>query len=163
MVETIDVQVIMREIRERIRKEFGVLDVELDRNGSASGHLDELTSSLRSAQKLVGTLPPQPPTFRGWIGSLLTKAVRRALFWYTPQLQSFHESLVRAYEQQAAALNGLVIADRENREEIERLRAQMERLQSEIERASRLLGSETAMRDLRPAVNSRAARASDGD
>ena len=152
----------MRGIRERIRKESGVLDLELDRTGSTSFHLDELTGSLRSAQKLVGTLPPQPPTLRGRIGSLLTKAVRRALFWYTPQLQSFHTSLVDAFEQQAGALNALVIADRENREEIERLSAQVERLQADIERVNRLQGVDAATRGARPPVNSRAARASEG-
>ncbi len=162
MVNTIDVQAIMREIRERIRKESGVPDLELSRTGSISSHLDETTSSLRSAQNLFGKLPPRPPTLRGWVGSLLAKAVRRALFWYTPQVQSFHTILVGAFEQQAGALNALVIAGRENREEIERLRAQVERLQSDIERANRLLGVDATMRDVPPAVNSRAARASEG-
>lgn len=162
MVDTIDVQLIMREIRERIRKESDLPDFGLDRKSSGSAQIDDLTASLRSAQNLVGMLPPQPPTLRGWIGALFAKTVRRALLWYTPQLQSFHASVVRGFEQQAVALNALAIADRENREEIERLRTQVERLQSGLERANRLLKADAVAHDSMLAVNSRAARASDG-
>ncbi len=162
MVDTIDVQVIMREIRERIRKDFDFPELGLDREPSGSTQNDDLTASLRSALNLVGKLPPQPPTLRGWVGALLVKTVRRALFWYTPQLQSFHASVVRGFERQAGALNALAVADRENREEIERLRTQVEILQSGLERANRLLGVDAVTHESRLAVTSRAARASDG-
>lgn len=152
MTDTIDVQKIMREIRERIRN--GSASLDLQRNGSAAFRaqrqavqaVEEASRSLKSAQALFGQLPPQPPTMRGRIGSLLTKAVRRALFWYTPQLQSFHAGVVRGMEQQTAALTAGASANQHTQELVESLSGQVAKLSAEVDRLNRRLKAEALAR-----------------
>jgi hypothetical protein len=58
----------------------------------------------------VGQLPPEPPTWRGRIGTFLIGLVRRALFWYTPHIIQFHNSALRAQEQQFRLLESLAVS-----------------------------------------------------
>jgi ubiquinone/menaquinone biosynthesis C-methylase UbiE len=41
----------------------------------------------------VGHMPPRPPTLRARIGAVLVKVIRRALFWYTEQINRAFENL----------------------------------------------------------------------
>jgi len=49
-------------------------------------------------------MPPKPATVRGRVGALLVGVVRRMLFWFLPQLDRFHASIIDVVEWQAAAL-----------------------------------------------------------
>ena len=61
-------------------------------------------SELYSARSLVGSMPPKPASVRGRFGAVLVSVVRRMLFWFFPQLDRFHASLISVAELQAKAL-----------------------------------------------------------
>ncbi|MGA2592368.1 MAG: methyltransferase domain-containing protein [Bryobacteraceae bacterium] len=63
-------------------------------------------AALYSSYAVVGQMPPEPPTLRGRMSANLVKAVRRMLFWYSPQIVLFQYSAVRAFEEQAKNLEG---------------------------------------------------------
>jgi hypothetical protein len=46
----------------------------------------ELVAVARLMMAAIGDLPPEPSTLRGRGGRILVALVRRALFWYTPQI-----------------------------------------------------------------------------
>jgi len=56
-------------------------------------------ASLSQAASGVGRLPPQPATFRGSVGAFFVRLVRRALFWYSPQIVRFQVEAAAAIEQ----------------------------------------------------------------
>src|SRR5579863_2647006 len=76
--------------------------------------LEMAVRSLDLSKSLVGELPPQPLSLRGRLGTLLVKAVRRMLFWYTPQIRDFQASVVAAFDEQVAALGSVVAATQHN-------------------------------------------------
>ena len=108
--------------------------------------LEDKCLVLRSTQTLVGRLPPEPPTIRGRIGAFLVKAVRRSLFWYTPQIQAFHASVVDGFEQQVAALMTLAAANQQCFQILEGLSRQVARLSAEVESITRRVETEVAAR-----------------
>lgn len=154
MADPIDVQTIMREIRDRIRRGSAPRDQRQNGLTPASGPqlpeitaLEDLCRVLHSRQALVGQLPPEPPTTRGRIGSLLVKAVRRTLFWYTPQLQNFHAGVVQGFEQLVAALNALAAANQQSWRLVENLSGQMAKMCAELERITRRVEAEAIARE----------------
>ena len=73
-----------------------------------------LYEQLFAIRNAVGRMPPSPNTLRAKIGKILVVLVQRMLFWYTPQIQRFHnattalaENVCSAMEKQTAALQGL--------------------------------------------------------
>jgi len=68
--------------------------------------LRENARRLRLTYDMVGQVPPepQPPTLRGRLGGWIISKIRRALFWYTPQIIEFHRNATEAAEEQAAAI-----------------------------------------------------------
>jgi len=66
--------------------------------------IESALAALHGSYALVGRLPPEPPTWRGRLGGRAVKLVKRMLFWYTPQIVRFQYSVVRAFEEQAKAL-----------------------------------------------------------
>jgi 2-polyprenyl-3-methyl-5-hydroxy-6-metoxy-1,4-benzoquinol methylase len=77
----------------------------------AASMLRESVRLLRLTHDLVGQMPPQPPTMRGRIGAWIIRQVRRALFWYTPQILEFHRITTDVIEKQARAIeeiNGIL-------------------------------------------------------
>ena len=154
MANSVDVQSIMQEIRERIRRGSAPRDQKQNESTLASGPqqpeiraLEDKCRVLRSTQTLVGRLPPEPPTMRGRIGAFLVKAVRRSLFWYTPQIQAFHASVVDGFEQQVAALKTLAAANQQCLQILEGLSRQVARLSAEVESITRRVETETAARE----------------
>lgn len=67
--------------------------------------LESAIAALYASYALVGQLPPEPPTFRGRMGARLVKLVKRALFWYTPQIVYFQYSALRVMEEQSKLLD----------------------------------------------------------
>jgi len=154
MANSVDVQSIMQEIRERIRRGSAPRDQKQNESTLASGPqqpeiraLEDKCRVLRSTQTLVGRLPPEPPTMRGRIGAFLVKAVRRSLFWYTPQIQAFHASVADGFEQQVAALKTLAAANQQCLQILEGLSRQVARLSAEVESITRRVETEAAARE----------------
>ncbi len=120
MANDINVQTLMQEIRERIRQRSAPPRLPPAPEYSPNPQLPDMAplemavDSLHLSQSLVGELPPEPPSFRGRLGSLLVKAVRRILFWYTPRIRDFQEGVVAAFDQQVAALRSMVAATQQN-------------------------------------------------
>lgn len=136
MANDINVQTIMQEIRERIRQNSAPSRLPAELEVPAHARLPDMhpletavrspqlpdmyplemaVRSLHMSKSLVGELPPQPPSFRGSLGSLLVKAVRRMLFWYTPQIRDFQADVVAAFDAQLAALKNIMAFDGANR------------------------------------------------
>ncbi len=110
----IDVEQIMKEIRERVR---GRLASTPQASGAATSlapdavvdfkDLLRLIEHARRCSAAIGTQPPQPATLRARLSSILVRLVRRMLFWYTPQITDFNEVTLRVLEEQVAALESV--------------------------------------------------------
>jgi SAM-dependent methyltransferase len=120
MANDINVQTVMQEIRERIRQSSAPPRPPAELTYPPNPQLPDMSSlemavrSLDLSKSLVGELPPQPPSFRGRLGTLLVKAVRRMLFWYTPQIRDFQADVGAAFDQQVAAMRNVAAATQQN-------------------------------------------------
>jgi SAM-dependent methyltransferase len=81
---------------------------------------------------LIGSIPPSPPTLRGWVGKKLIEIVRRCLFWLTPRIQEFQESTALMVEEHASALDELARRLSVLNLELARVRASAEQRNIEI-------------------------------
>ena len=62
-----------------------------------------LRAAISNANRLgllMGEQPPRPPTRRAQVSALLIRLMRRALFWYTPQIVRMHVATIAALEEQ---------------------------------------------------------------
>lgn len=154
----IDVAALMREIRERVRRETKPLvfpeDGGAPQQQAASFELSRVRYSaieLRESMRRVNEMPPQPPTLRGRVGGVLVRILRRAMFWQTDQLRRFETAAVTALDEQARALETLWTDVRGLAEEVAALREAMSRQQTgerkEQERFEALLREETRARE----------------
>lgn len=99
--DPIDVNEIMRQVRKASSK-AGQPAPEMD--------LSRLTASsteLREAIRRFGRMPPQPPTLRAKAGALAVRAMRRALFWQTAQIQALERAAAEAIEEDNRAIEAL--------------------------------------------------------
>lgn len=101
----VDVQALMREIRDRVRSQNREHEwVRQARRcvpahlASNVGRLRASTAMIRSAIERIGGAPPAPPTLRGRIGAMAVRAMQRALFWYTPSVQNANTQILNALE-----------------------------------------------------------------
>ena len=98
------------------RRESGLPLNVLETDGAAAidwAALKDAVAVTRRSYALVGELPPEPPTLRGRVGGRLVQLIQRMLFWYTPQIVQFHYAVVRALEEQNAAILRLTAAVKE--------------------------------------------------
>jgi hypothetical protein len=130
--ESIDVDAVMREIRQRARRPPAPLvfpeDGGAPQRPSPSFELSRLRYSaieLREAMRRVNEMPPQPPTLRGKIGGILVRLLKRALFWQTEQQRRFQTAAVNAADEQSRALETLWT-------DVQGLAAELARLASEL-------------------------------
>ncbi len=112
MADSVNVQAVMQEIRQRIRQRPGGAGLSDGPNYQDSPLaemclLEGTVQLLDAGKSLVGETPPQPASLRGKMGKLLVKAVQRMLFWYTPQIRQFQAGVVTGFEQQLAVLRAL--------------------------------------------------------
>lgn len=147
MSDAINVQVIMQEIRERVRKQSAIRE----QMGVSSGlglpdliELERVSRDLYHRRVAIGQMPPGPPTLRGRVGSLLVRMVRRVLFWQTLQLQEFHAAVVEGYDRQLDALKRVVAEAQYHRQRMQELWTQVAEVSAEIERINRALGTQQA-------------------
>jgi SAM-dependent methyltransferase len=113
---------VRRQISDLIRQETGDRGLQAEPTFRISGEtavkqnpaLLDNVDAVRLTHSKVGEVPPSPPTLRARIGSWFVRMVRRALFWYTPQILEFQRSAARAIEE----LTGEVIALRAGLDEL---------------------------------------------
>ncbi len=148
MAEVIDVQVLMQEIRDRIRQDSDTRHSGLPLPSALPmpemESLKRLSKDLHLRKAFVGRLPPEPPTFRGRIGGLIVKAVRRSLFWFISRLDLFHSDVIEAFDLQFSILGTLSSATRQNMETLELLKGKLADISAELTRS---LTAEMAARE----------------
>jgi len=151
MTGTVDVQEIMREVRARIRNrtappypQQNSVPVFPMPEGPDWTRLEEAGTALEDAHSLIGQLPPEPPTLRGRAGALLVKSVRRALFWYTPQIVKFHGVATRCFNELLAAIKTVAAAGRQSWAALDDLNRQVAELRAETQRLEKMLGARRA-------------------
>jgi SAM-dependent methyltransferase len=99
--------------------------------GGAFPAIERLARSMGIGEPRVGDMPPQPPTWRGRIGAALVQPIRRALFWYSEQIDRFQQLVASAAGEQ------LEIGARLQR--LEQRVSSLERLESEQGRTAEAL------------------------
>lgn len=62
----------------------------------------------------VGRMPPEPPTVRGRLGAVLVRAIRRALFWYTRQINEIAGNIAEILVQHAQNIEDTLVANARN-------------------------------------------------
>ena len=85
--------------------------------------LKAAVSSLQETSTTVGNLPPAPSTFRAKGSALLVQIVRRALFWYTPQIRKFQQIAADLASEQVHALEAMQRDIRTLHKQVDDLRA----------------------------------------
>jgi len=125
--EFLDIQEVVREIRERTRgltrsnlaprrDGFGANLVSAPPPPPPVPNLarsDAFYSSIETGALLAGEMPPMPPTLRAKAGKWLVAIVRRMLFWYIPQVQSHQRASAQAVRELAEALRGIERSQRQ--------------------------------------------------
>ena len=159
MPETIDVERLMQNVRDRIERAStydpataqASLPVEPTPPGLEA--IARANRSLRLRKSLVGEIPPAPPTLRARVSGVLVKVIKASLFWFTGRLDDFHSSIVEANELQSAALSSLAWSGQQSRQLAEHAIRRMEELSAGLaaemaarERAEQVLRAEIAER-----------------
>jgi hypothetical protein len=138
-MKPIDVKETMREIRARIR-DRNPRHLFLQQNSSSTlstsqepdwTRLQEANTALEAGHSRVGVLPHVPPTLRGRVGGFLVRVIRRALFWYTPQIISFHGIVVRSFKALTAAIETVATTGQQSRMALEAVDRQVAELRTE--------------------------------
>jgi hypothetical protein len=93
-------------------------------------HLDHLLEAVRNGATKAGEAPPSPHTLRARAGGVLVGLVRRALFWYTPQLHVFHLQVSSALDEQMRVNRALSDDLRELQIQIAGLKKRVESLET---------------------------------
>lgn len=104
----LDPERLKEDVRARIRRHFSVpAAAPVPSAAEPRADLASVRLAIQEASRAcsqTGALPPVPATPRGRIGAWLVQAVRRALFWYTPQILRFQNAAIRALEEQLSAI-----------------------------------------------------------
>ncbi len=120
-VPAVDVPAVMREVRRRawaLRRERAELQqaagqIVSPRLSLALAQLDLQIQTLRQTAASIGEMPPQAPTLRGRVGSILVRLIRRTLFWLLPGLKDSHAAALAALEAEQRALAEITLALRD--------------------------------------------------
>src|ERR1035438_4483198 len=94
---------------------------------------------LEDTHSLVGQPPPEPPTLRGRVGAFFVQGVRRALFWYTPQIVKFHAAATRSFNELSTAIKTLAAAGQQSWAALDTLNRQVAELRAETQRLEQML------------------------
>ena len=122
------------ELAERASEIRRRIDVKLEQSrtegfrGAGAFRTDKLKSavrSLREASSVVGEMPPAPPTLRARGSSFFVQIVRRALFWYTPQILRFQQIAADVAKEQLDAVEAI-------QREIAKLQTSIDNLRSTL-------------------------------
>jgi 2-polyprenyl-3-methyl-5-hydroxy-6-metoxy-1,4-benzoquinol methylase len=104
-----------------------------EKGGINLAFTERLSRSVEWNLPQVGDMPPQPPTFRGRAGAVLVRIVRRALFWYTGQIRTFHAQVAEAAREQVLAFQGLGAQQRHDAALMGELRKRIAELERQTE------------------------------
>ena len=126
-----NLQKVVHDIRGRVIREAGQRATQAPADRALLPVSDEIArlrflyEQLFAIRNSVGRMPPSPKTLRAKTGTILIRVVQRMLFWYTPQIQRFHnattevaENVCSAMETQTAALQRLFTEVGEIRSEV---------------------------------------------
>jgi len=119
----------LEEVRNRMRQTLdtsAIAEIE-QRHAEDLYRLREAARDLRKQCSRMGSLPPQPDSFRARVGMWLVRMVRQALFWYTPQIAGFQSTTAGAVELQVALFEAMS-------RRLERTEARVAALQLELDR-----------------------------
>ena len=115
--EFLDVQQVVREIRQRTRGLVPPNSIEPSRRSGFVPpppppvpklvHSEAFATLIENGALLAGDMPAMPPTFRGKVGKWMVAIVRRMLFWYIPQVHSYQRASAQAVRELAEALRGI--------------------------------------------------------
>jgi hypothetical protein len=133
-VSTVDVQAIMREIREKVRAE------NRDRDDAARtatraiprhvnavlARLKSSTASLEEAVSRIGEIPPAPDTLRARVGAGGVRVMQRALFWLVPTIKSAQQNTVQSIRDHVTVTEEILKALQQTNLQIELLRRQLQ-------------------------------------
>src|ERR1700722_697333 len=142
MTGPVNVQEIMQKIRARIRGGAAARDpvsVSDQREWPDWTKLEQAGMGLENTRSLVGQLPPEPPTFRGRMGAFFVKIVRRALFWYTPQIAGFQATVTRYLKELLGAVKTVADNGQQSSEELDLVTRRVAELMTETERLAKTL------------------------
>ncbi len=117
------------EVRERMRQTLDEPEIgKIERHHAEDLYqLREAGRDLRKQCSRMGSLPPQPDSFRARASMWLVRMVRQALFWYTPQIAGFQSTTAGAVELQVALFEAMS-------RRLERTEARVAALQLELDR-----------------------------
>jgi SAM-dependent methyltransferase len=101
--------------------------------------LEEAGRALKDTSSLIGQLPPEPPTFRGRLGAFFVRIVRRALFWYTPQIAAFQAEVTLYFKEFLAAMKTLADSGQQTSEELDAVTRRVAELGAETDRLAKTL------------------------
>jgi 2-polyprenyl-3-methyl-5-hydroxy-6-metoxy-1,4-benzoquinol methylase len=110
--------------------------------------LQRLAAKVEQTATLIGEMPPRPSTARGRLGALLVRAVRRILFWYTPQIAEFHSAAAEAIGKHVAVSEQLMHAFQDQATAILAIVNELRREAASREVLAAGLAAETASRDV---------------
>jgi SAM-dependent methyltransferase/prefoldin subunit 5 len=112
---------------------------------------EQLRRASSNPDSQVGRMPPEPPTVRGRVGAVLVRLVRRALFWYTQQINEFDGKTAEALFHQSQAIGesermfaGCMQRVEQLSDAVDDFRRDLEALRSHVGKLERL--SETVAR-----------------
>src|SRR5579863_9292024 len=132
-----------------VRGEQRGSDANFDPTRACDAVAEELAKSREMMRRvaggdlLIGSMPPRPPTLRGWVGAVLVHIMRRPLAWLTLQMREFQLAAAKQIDAQADALekyNRLNIMERlpELERSMDGVRQEFSRLRRTEERLERL-------------------------
>ncbi len=93
-----DYEAMAGEVEAKIRSAYESVGPAL--NGASAAPIRERFDPLHRAAMAVGQMPPQLSTLRARIGAILVAIVKRALFWYSPQIVRFQVGAAMEIERQ---------------------------------------------------------------
>jgi len=115
-----------------------------DRFDGSLMNFNGIDAALADAAARVAKLsdpPPRPPTFRGAIGALLVRVVRRMLFWHTPKILDSQQAILAVFASLRSPLQQLSIHLDQVHDELEEERVKSQRSREALAALQRQVGS----------------------
>lgn len=120
--ERVDVNDIMREIRDRVRQRLAdptfTNNLPYSNLSSLSAELRLKLTALQAFREQIGSLPPQPPTLRASIGAVISQFLRRVLFWQYEEARTFH-AIIADFSQHLVSMVQVITSDSDHYERVQ--------------------------------------------
>lgn len=128
--ETVDVQMLMREVRRLAREGNREREKALrlarktipSQLPAAIARLKSSTQYLRRSARYLGDVPPGPNTLRAKIGAALVRILQRSMFWLLPPLRTTQSQFADALAEHVNATGEILKALEQTNIELELVR-----------------------------------------